>query len=220
MKNSHILGIALLGALLLAQSLGARSSIAQEPLPPTMGPATATPALPEEGGPSGGVLSGHLYVDNDRSNTRSEGDGALPGTVLIELVDEPNALFFTGASADERGLWESRALPDGRYRLIWEPPVRDPADLKGTIPPAEEIQIDERTQAVRVVLFAEVRGASRTYDLDMGIPYQPPLAGPPIHAPNTGEGGSGVGNASTWAFVLGFGAAAVLLIAIARTRRA
>src|SRR5690242_13475092 len=55
------------------------TALATEDIPPTPGPPTPTAALPEEGGPPGGVLSGHLFIDTDKSGTRSADDAPASG---------------------------------------------------------------------------------------------------------------------------------------------
>ena len=178
------------------------------PLPPTVPPPTATPELPEEGGPPGGVLGGFLFEDTDGSGNRSAGDSPVVSTINVDRLDESGVrVEVYHALADVTGFWTVRALPDGQYRVVWDPPLRDPSDLSRTLPPAQSIVLNPNETIVRVVRTATISGASRNLSLDLGIPFQEPVpAAPPIVAPNTGDGG----NAGT-SWTLGALAAAIAL---------
>jgi hypothetical protein len=176
--------------------------------------------LPEDGGPPGGVLGGFLFEDSDGSGSRSSGDAPVVGTVIVDRLDESGVIIDAYSTlADATGFWTVRALPDGNYRVLWEPPLRDQADLSRTIPPAQSIVLNPNLTIVRVVRTASVVGANRTLDLDLGIAAQAPVpAAPPIAAPNTGQGG---GASSAWALgALGVAIALSIAGGILLARRA
>ena len=165
--------------------------------PATLGPATPTPELPEEGGPAGGVISGTLYADLDGDRSRSEGDGAIPGSVVgIERIDDQGvAVEGDGVTSDGNGHWERRSLPDGRYRVTWEPPI-DPKLYSQTIPPAETIVVNPRLTIQRVTQIVEIRGANHVAGVDFGIPRPIPVAG--VSLPSSGTGTNAGEIARAW----------------------
>jgi hypothetical protein len=186
-------------------------------IPPTPPLPTATPLLPEEGGPAGGVLGGHTYVDTDGDRTRSAGDGVSGGTIIVELIGSGGeAADRRSAVTDVTGGWQVRSLPDGTYRVLWEPPV--PPELYAeTIPPAEPIALSPITTVYRVIASVEISGANRVLDIDFGVPHQPPVAGA-AQLPSAGQGGeSDVIPTGLLALVLMGAAALGLCIAIRRT---
>ncbi len=185
---------------------------ATERMPPTMGPPTPTPALPEEGGPAGGVLSGHLYIDTDGNGTRSDGDDPVGDTVVVQLIGASNMIFETTAKTNEDGRWEVRAVPDGTFRVMWNPPLRDPSNLRRTLPAAETIEINPLLIVTRVQRIVEIRDANRILDIDMGMPDEGPVFGGGVQLPPTGTGGGGVGAP---ALLLAFAAAGSLALAAA-----
>lgn len=197
----------------------------EEPLPPTPGPPEPTPRLPEDGGPPGGVIGGHIYIDKDGSGSFTAGDATPGGTIEIfriyerqfDYEPEGHDLRFS-AQTDESGYWERRALPDGRYRVMWDAPVRDPANLARTIPPAERIALDPITTVTRVQRIVEIRGANRVYDIDMGMPDEGPVFGGGVRLPSTGTGGDGSGAPALLLAIAGAGSLA-LATAVALRRR-
>jgi hypothetical protein len=184
--------------------------------PPTPGPPTPTPALPEEGGPPGGVISGFLFVDSDGSGSRSEGDLPVGDTVLVYLVNEGGQILDTrSALTGAEGKWEVRALADGRYRIVWQPPLRDPADLARTIPPAEEVQLTPLESVMAVTQIVEIVDGSRVTEVEFGIPSQTPIA-----MPSTGEPSGAEPAWATYAMLAaGFGIAALGLTATRLLKR-
>lgn len=194
-----------------------------ESQPATMAPATATPALPEEGGPAGGVISGRLYVDADASGDLSPADGGIQGSVVSLERLGPGSVVVPGDAvhSDRDGYWERRSLPDGQYRVEWEPPI-DPADYDRAIPPAITIVRDPITTVQRVVQTVEIVNGSRVSGINFGIPQPTPVFGgpqAPIQLPDTGSGGSG-GTAELFAVVAGIAvcAAGVGFMALQRRR--
>jgi hypothetical protein len=160
-----------------------------------MGLASPSPSLPEEGGPPGGVISGRLYVDEDGSRSLTSQDGPAAGGVSIDQIDDAgNAIVGEGVEADANGFWQRRALPDGRYRVSWEPPIA-PELYSQTIPPAETIVVNPNLTIQRVVSIVEITNANRVTDVNFGMPAPTPSTGG-IAAPDTGRGTSGTGNAS------------------------
>src|SRR5581483_1459956 len=138
-----------------------------EVIPPTPGPPSPTPALPEQGGPQGGVLSGHLYVDSDQNGKYSAGDSPVGGTVIIDSLDGAGNVLPTGYSAatDESGRWELRALPDGTYRVRWDPPVPQ-EQWSRTIPPVVAIALNPNETIHAVAQTVQIHGASRVLNID------------------------------------------------------
>lgn len=150
-----------------------------EDLPPTPGPPPPTPLLPEDGGPAGGVAGGHLFIDSNGDGTRSAADQPIVGvTILVYRINqaEDGALVgWAGSTADAEGNWQLRALPDGLYRALWQPSLRDEALLAQTIPPAEKVVLNPTQTFTSVTLVFEIKGANRVLDLDMGIPKEGPI---------------------------------------------
>ncbi len=171
---------------------------ATEELPPRPGSPTPTPALPEEGGPPGGVLGGHLYIDNDASGSLTPGDGTPGGTVIVDALDsDGRTVHGYGAATDTSGVWQIRALPDGAYRVRWDPPVPE-SQWPLTIPPVQAIVLNPIETVHAVTRTVEISGASRILDIDFGIPKQQPVAGGGL--PSTGTGGSADGSWLPMAF--------------------
>lgn len=195
-----------------------------EPMPATPGPPEPTPRLPEEGGPPGGVLGGHIYIDEDDSGSFTRVDTTPGGTIEVfriyerqfDYEPEGHDLRFS-AQTDESGYWERRALPDGRYRVMWDAPVRDPANLARTIPPAERIALDPITTVTRVQRIVEIRDANRIFDIDMGMPDEGPVFGGGVQLPSTGQG-DGSGAPALLLAIAGAGSLA-LATAVALRRR-
>lgn len=186
------------------------------PTPPplmTPFPDTPTPALPEEGGPPGGVLGGYLYVDENRSGARDKGDGVSGGAVFVRGLDLVNGGYsHVAVGSDANGYWQLRAVPDGSYQVYWEPPI--PADLLDqAIPPAQLITLNPNQTIRAVARNVEIKGANRILDIDFGVPYQPPVAVPETRLPAAGGGASRGFGASWWllaaALSLSLGIAAV-----------
>jgi len=73
---------------------------------------------------------------------------------------------------------------------MWNPPVRNPADLARTIPPAQQVVINPMLTVTRVVRTAEILDANRVADLDMGMPAQQPAGNQTVRPPRTGTGES------------------------------
>ena len=179
----------------------ARPTPPPEPIPPTPGPPTPTPALPEEGGPSGGVLAGHLYVDMDRSGSLTPGDRPMGGGVSakgLDLVDGGYPYLFAG-TADRAGRWEIRGVPDGHYRVMWDASFLPKDQWPLTIPPVETINLNPadtiHDNIVHVITrTVEIKGANRILDIDFGIPPQPsvPGASRAPQLPATGTGGGSI----------------------------
>jgi hypothetical protein len=164
------------------------------PLPPT-----PTPALPEEGGPPGGVLSGRVYVDGDGDGTynpvrrerflfEEDGvwkfigeDGGRSEYVHINRAgagDDGNPPGTWGGdygvAAGDDGVWEARGLPDGRYRIMVAPPV-EPEYWDRASPPVQQVALgDNAPPQGFMVIEATVKDASRTYDLDFLVPPRAP----------------------------------------------
>lgn len=172
---------------------------AGEPPPPTPPRATPTPALPEEGGPPGGVIAGHLYMDSDGSGDLSAADQPLGYSVMIDAIDDEGQILPAGyvVASDETGRWQVRSVPDGRYRVWWEPPVA-PDQLGQAMPPAETIVINPRLTVVAATRIVTIKGASRVLDIDFGIPYQYPVAVPGVRLPTAGSGASRGFDVSWW----------------------
>lgn len=189
----------------------------------TPGPPLPTSALPEEGGPPGGVLGGYVYTDDDGDGRRSAGDSTTVGTILVrgvDLVGGGYPYLFT-VQTDVRGYWELRGVPDGHFEVLFDPPLRDPADLARTIPPARVVTIgrDTVTRAVREV---EVVKANRILDIDFGIPVQFPVAagnGAAPRLPNTGGGGGSMRQAPLLLLAGALALSLLLAAGIARSRR-
>jgi len=165
---------------------------ATEEIPPTPGPPTATPQLPEEGGPPGGVLSGHIYTDEDGSKSYTRGDTTIGGTIIVDRVDSDGNLHASeyAVATDVTGAWQVRALPDGRYRVRWDPQLPK-AEWPLTIPPVETIVLNPIETIHEITRTVEVRDANRIAGIDFGIPKRPlPQQG--IELPRTGgrSGGS------------------------------
>lgn len=198
-----------------------------EPLPSTPGPPSPTPRLPEEGGPPGGVLGGNIYIDKDDSGSFTPGDTSPGGTLEVFRVYERQFdyetpgydLLFTTYTNDS-GYWEQRALPDGTYRVMWDAPLRDKANLARTIPPAEQVVINPLLTLTRVTRLVEVRNASRTLDIDMGMPDEGPVFGGGVQLPSTGTGGGGAGAPAVLLGVAGAGSLALAAAMALRRRRA
>lgn len=168
-----------------------------EPAPPTPGPPSPTPRLPEEGGPPGGIIAGHLYVDSDGSRSRTPGDGAAEGSIVIDRLAGRVPVAAYAASGDATGFWEVRGLPDGEYRVMWQPPIPN-ALLSQTIPPATTIVLNPIDTIRRVTAFVTIRGANRVTNIDFGIPSQAPAVG--VQMPSTG-GASGGQASPPWPIV-------------------
>lgn len=186
-------------------------------------PNTPTPTLPEEGGPPGGVLGGHLYIDQNGNGARDEGEGTTGGVVSLrglDLVDGGHAYIF-GAASDISGYWEFRAVPDGSYQVYWQPPIPDD-QLGKTIPPAESLTLTPNLTIRAIARTVEIKGANRILDIDFGVPPQAPLAGSRVQLPGTGAKGSGSSSASAWlvasALAICFAALGVATIVRRRAR--
>lgn len=199
-----------------------------EGLPPTPGPDTPTPptpALPEEGGPQGGVLGGHMFSDDDGDGKRSAGDSAVVAGVGIDRILSDSSDLgprFFSATTDLKGYWEVRGLPDGRYRVSWLPPVRDPADLAKSIPPPEDVVLDPEHTARLSIHIVDIVKSNRILDIDFGIPHQNPVsgaAGTRTRLPNTGAGDRGGLSANEFVLFGGLAASAVLALGLAVARR-
>lgn len=195
-----------------------------EAMPPTPGPPTPTPALPEQGGPAGGVLGGYLFIDDVGNGARSAGDGVVAGaSVYVERLprdasDIGPTLF--GAVSDVRGYWDVRALPDGRYRVSWDPPVRDPADLARAIPPAADIVVSPLQTLHRPSRIVEIRNANRILNIDFGMPPQSPVIGSvKPQLPRTGTGGGRAVTANEIVLFAGLAASAALGLGLVVRRR-
>ena len=156
-------------------------------------PATSTPALPEEGGPPGAVLGGHLYIDQDGSRSLTAGDTAAPATVYIDLLDDTGTRLLNEAvQSDISGRWEIRAILPGTYRISWVPPLTDPkpADLARTIPPAAPIILSPLTTVTRPSRIVQVKDSERILNIDFGMPPQSQAIGSAKpQLPRTGAGG-------------------------------
>jgi len=197
-----------------------------EPIPPTPGPPSPTPALPEEGGPPGGVLGGHVYVDEDGSRSFTTGDRAAGGGVGVNPIVDGSLRGGYGGSVDAAGRWEVRALPDGVYRVSWDASGLPEDQWPLTTPPVETINtnpadtIHDNTIHV-ITRVVEIKGANRILDIDFGIPPQRPAVGANAapQLPSTGSGGGGT--ASLALLYVAIGASAALgLGGVALRRRA
>lgn len=141
--------------------------------------------------------------------------------MIVERLNEfgrPVGDNFT-AEPNPVGEWQVRALSDGRYRVLWDPPLRDRSLLAQTIPPAETIVLNERETTVAVTTTVQITGANRILDINFGIPDEGPIFGSrPIALPETG-GGSGRSDMLLVlaGIALSLGAAGVLVL---RARRA
>lgn len=187
-----------------------------EPLPPTPPPPTPTPRLPEEGGPPGGVLGGNIFVDNDANAVRSTGDGTPGGTIVAFRLDERGAIT-TGnyvTHTDTTGNWQLRALPDGMYRVTWDPQI---LGSEVTYPPVEDVVLSPITTIRVVTRVVEIRSASRVLDIDFGISARPPIGGP-IALPESGSH-RGSSNAATFLVALGLGVSVAVALALSIARR-
>src|SRR5438105_1251397 len=176
--------------------------------PSTPPPPTPTPRLPEEGGPPGGVLGGHLYVDNDGSRSFAPGDSVWGGLVLADLLDsDGRSVALFGSAGDASGTWQIRALADGVYRLTFDPQIPS-EQMSLTIPPATLDPVTNRALMVRTV---EIRNANRILDIDFGVPPQSPaISAQAPRLPSTGKGGGSWGNPNNVLLLVGLGASAVL----------
>jgi hypothetical protein len=87
------------------------------------------------------VLGGHIYIDSDGSRSFSAGDRTTGGTVLVDALDAAGGLPQGYAAAtDATGAWQLRALPDGIYRVRWDPYL-DESQWPLTIPPVQTINL-------------------------------------------------------------------------------
>ncbi|HYM16829.1 MAG TPA: hypothetical protein VEZ14_14855 [Dehalococcoidia bacterium] len=187
-----------------------------EPAPPTPGPPTATPQLPEQGGPPGGVLGGHLYVDNDGSRSYTPGDTPAGGGVGVNPIVDGSLRGGYTATGDTTGYWEVRALPDGLYRVGWDASGLPAHEWPLTTPPVETINLNPldtiHDNTVHVITrVVEIRGANRILDINFGIPLQSPVfgAGGAPRLPATGSGG---GAADAVLLYVALGASVVLAL--------
>jgi len=195
---------------------------ATEEIPPTPGPPTATPQLPEEGGPPGGVLSGHIYTDEDGSKSYTAGDTTIGGTIIIDVLDGSGNLLPGGyaAATDVTGAWQVRSIPDGFYRVRWEPHLAK-EEWPLTIPPVQTIVLSPFTTVYSIAHMVEVRDANRITGIDFGIPKRPlPQQG--IELPRTGgrSGGSPWLPAGLSALALGIALAGAAWLTARGGRRA
>lgn len=192
----------------------------EEP-PATPGPPSPTPPLPEEGGPAGGVIGGHLYIDENANGRRDEGEGTTGGTIQVDLLTESGETSPTGyvVATDATGYWEARALLDGSYRVLWEPQLRDRASLAHTTPPVQRIVINPNLTISGVVRIVVLKGANRVLDVDFGSPPEPPVAGARVQLPATGNTASGGVSANEIVLIAGLGASFVLALGLALRRR-
>jgi hypothetical protein len=157
------------------------------------------------------VLGGHLYVDSDGSRSYSQGDDPASGGAVVDRLENGSPVAGYGALVDATGFWEVRALPDGVYRVMWEPSPRLPEDQWPlTIPPMETINLEPQdtvhNNTVHVITrTVEIKGANRILDIDFGIPPQPPAlgSGGEPQLPSTGTGSGGVANVVVLYIVVG-----------------
>lgn len=183
--------------------------------------ATPTPALPEEGGPPGGVISGYVYVDEDGSRSRTAGDGFGSRAAISADTPRDGGLAFRAVSADDEGRWELRGLADGIYR-VWIVSDAEPTDFSMTIPPTERLVLSEQTSFNAIVQTVEIENASRVTDVNFGFPARVPIAGAGgVTTPNAGTGSDSSAIAA-WALAgamaLSVGGAALFAVARRRTR--
>jgi hypothetical protein len=194
-----------------------------EESPSTPGPPSPTPALPEDGGPPGGVLGGYLYSDDDGDGKRSAGDSPVSTQVLVERIPTDSTDLTArnfSADADVKGRWEVRGLADGRYRVSWAPPLRDPADLERSIPPPTDIVLDPEHTVRLPNRIVEIVKANRILDINFGMPHQNPVPGAPQpQLPNTGAGDGGGVSANEAVLFAGLAASAALALGLAAGRR-
>lgn len=188
------------------------------PLPPT-----ATPALPEEGGPPGGVLGGYVYRDADESGSRTPNDIPIenPTLSVYQLnVDGGQKYFFP--AADASGRWELRGLADGSYRVIYAPVFRDPSLADLTDPPIESVTLSPNTTLQAMVYEIEIAGANRVLNLHFRLPLDPPpiaVGQQPIGLPQTGTGARGTTELWLLGAMIGVCAFAVVALTYRRVRR-
>jgi len=135
------------------------------------------------------------------------------GTVEIrglDLIDGGHPYVFYSA-AGSTGEWQLRAVPDGTYRVMWNPYL-DPEEWPLAVPPVQSINVNPldtvHDNIVHVITrTVEIRGANRILDIDFGIPPRSPVVGA-RELPGTGGRGAGGSRAGD---ALLYGALAVSL---------
>jgi hypothetical protein len=140
-------------------------------------------------------------------------DGGVPTTVRIDRASDGNDgnpagfwEFQYGVSTGDGGVWEARGLPDGRYRILIEPPV-EPEYWDRVSPPVQQVLLSEDGPPQDVMVReATVKDASRTYDLDFVVP---PRA--PSFTAAGDHSGQGDGASIPWLSIAGLSLAALVV---------
>jgi hypothetical protein len=123
----------------------------------------------------------------DDSGDLSAADAGIRGTVLVERISADGFVeSIHDAQSDDEGHWEVRGLPDGTYRVRWDPPIADD-ELAFTIPPGQTLRLDERETVTVVTTTVTITGGARLMDVNFGVPRRTAVAfAPALPASGTG----------------------------------